>query len=409
MRTWILCLCVFISASAWADEGCEKRLKNYQDLLACVVEKSPEIENRQLEVETARAQIKAAGQWKNPELSAESFQGKIRGVEQTSTDISLGIPIEWGSKISARQAVAQGGADAAEARLSLARARVKAEAILKLHRLRQVLHEQEIAEEAIGTFTRLVEQYRKRPGLSPEQQTSLSVYQLAKGEYELQKSAAGDEVLAIETFFKLQMDLDLAKLKSYLPSSPQSWPSVKQEGGNLSSPSQKLLKADVDIARGELSAAQGEAWPTMMVGPSVQIQREGGQSNTIMGFNLSMPLPVFNLNGAGRATAAAGLKTAEAKARFGLKEQDLRKKELIEVYTQAVRSLSHGISHEEIEKRHHDLEKLFMRGVVPSALIIDAHRTSLDLEKTRHERELRALQSYLELATMADRLEDVSL
>ncbi|HRO67592.1 MAG TPA: TolC family protein, partial [Pseudobdellovibrionaceae bacterium] len=252
MRTLILCLCVLFFGSVRADEGCGRHVKKYQDLLSCVEEKSPEIEGVRLETERARSQVGEAGQWKNPELSADSFHGKSGGFERSSTEISLGVPLELGGKRSARAAAAQSGLSAAEVKLSLVRSKVRAEAVLKLHRLRQVLHERDLMDEAIGTFERLVNQYRKRPGLSPEQRTSLSVYQLVKGEYELQKVAAGDEILAIETFFRLQAGLASEKLKSFLPASPIVWPTMGRESSNAASPVQRLLRAEGDLASAEL-------------------------------------------------------------------------------------------------------------------------------------------------------------
>ena len=104
-----------------------------------------------------------------------------------------------------------------------------------------------------------------------------------------------------------------------------------------------------------------------------------------------------NANGAGRAAASAQVQLAESRKQYGLKEQELQKEELLKVYDRSVEFLSASLSHDDIERRHQDAEKLFLKGVVPSALIIESHRTSYELERTRHERELKALEALLGL------------
>lgn len=403
----MLLLCLG-SSGAFAEPKCTSP-SSYGDLIACAESRSPEVQSAQLEVERSKALIDAAGQWRNPELSAETFQGKVGGQNQGETDISLGVPIELGGKISARKDVARGGLSYAEAKLFEARAKVRSQVLLKLHRLRQVVHEQEIADEAIRTFTKLIGQYAKRPGLSPEQQISFSVYQLSKSEYELKRSSTAEEIVGLDAFFRLNLGVSTDQVRPVLPSSPKTWPKIGPAENPRPSPKQQILQAELDTAKAELSLAQSEAWPTLVVGPSMKMQTEAGQSNNLMGINVSLPLPLFNVNGGARAAASAGVKLNETRREFGLREQLLRREELRKVYEQSVQSMTTSLSHEDIEKRHHDAEKLFSKGVVPSALVIEAHRTSFELEKTRHERELRALEALLDLYAIDGTILEVNL
>lgn len=403
----VLFLCL-AGSRALAEPRCTAPA-TYRDLVACAESLSPEVQSAQLEVDRAKALIDAAGQWRNPELSAESFQGKVGGQNQGETDISLGVPIELGGKISARKDVARGGLSFAEAKLYEARAKVRSQILLKLHRLRQVVHEQEIADEAIRTFTKLIGQYAKRPGLSPEQQISYSVYQLSKSEYELKKSSTVEEIVGLDSFFRLNIGLGTDQVRSLLPSSPKTWPKIGPSENPRPSPKLQLLQAELDTAKAELSLAQSEAWPTVVVGPAMKMQTEAGQSNNLMGVNVSLPLPLFNVNGGARVAAAAGVKLNETRREIGLREQTIRREELRKVYDQSVQSMAGSLSHDEIEKRHRDAERLFTKGVVPSALVIEAHRTSFELEKARHERELRALETLLDLYAIDGNILEVNL
>lgn len=408
-KAFMLVVIYITSISALADETCSQKIKSYQDLISCAEIKSPEVQKAQLALEQSKAQIKAAGQWRNPELSAETVEGKVGSENARETEISLAIPIELGGKISARTTFAESSAQVAEANMQAAQFSLRSEMILSSHRLRQVLHEQEIVDESIGAFTKLVNQYKRRPGLSPEQQMSLSVFQLSKGEYDLKKSEIADEILKLESFFKLTVGLGIEQVKEFLPKSISSWPNIANIEFKQLSPRQKVLQAELDAAHAELRSAQSEAWPTLMVGPSYRVQTESGQTNKMVGVNISLPLPLFNFNGEAKNAAKANVRLNETKKQIGKTEQDLKINELINTYNQSVKILKTSIPHDEIEKKHHAMEKLFNKGVVPSSLFIEAHRASFELERTRHERELKALQSLLEIRSIEGTIQEILL
>lgn len=409
-RKFFLALPLFLIGNAgFANVECKSGMRSYLDIIACAESRSPEIQTAQLELGRAKAEVGAAGQWKNPQLSAETFRGKVGSEQRSETDIALAVPIELGGKISARTAVATGGVSVAEAKLFEARAKVRSQVLVKLHRLRQVLHEQEIVEEAIRTFSKLISQYSKRPGLSPEQQVSYSVYQLSRGEYDLRRSETVDEILELNSYFKFTLGLSADEIKGALPESPRSWPTITTEKSVRLSPQQKILQAELDTANAGLSLARSEAWPTLTVGPSFQMQTEAGRSNNLVGVNVSLPLPLFNANGGAKVAAAASVQVSEARRTLGLREQDLRREQLIKTYEQSIKTLGTSISHKEIEKRHTDAERLFSKGIVPSSLIIEAHRTSFELEKTRHEREIHALEALLNLYAIDGNILEVNL
>ena len=394
-----------LSTSFWpmlssAQEFCKGKVASYQDAIRCAEEKSPEVQRALLELERAKAQVSAAAQWRNPEISADSFQGNV-GTERTSeTEVSLGVPIELGGKISARTSVAEGGVARAEAALFEARSKVRSTVLLKLHRLRQLLHEQEVIDEAISTFTKLVSQYSQRLKLSPEQEMSAAVFRMSKSEYDLKKTEAFDELAALDSFFKVSLGTDVDTLKQDLPQSPKNWPKIETSPNLIASPRIRLLQAELATAQAELSLARSEAWPTLTIGPSVKIQNEAGRSDQLYGFNLSLPIPVFNANGAGREAAAAGVRLAETSKSLALVEQEKIREELVRTYQRSIGILASTLSHQDIEKKHSDIERLFLRGIVPSSLVIEAHRTYVELEKSRNERELKAMEALMTIYSL---------
>jgi outer membrane protein TolC len=398
---------LLFSVMAYAQSPCEGQ-ESFQQIVKCAEGRSPEVQSAILEMERAKANIGAATQWKNPEFAVESFHGKAGSQSRSETDVSLAVPVEPG-KIGARRKVAESSVRVAEAVVLDARASVRTEIMLKLHRLRQLIHEEEIIDESIATFSKLVSQYAKRPKLSPEQQLSSTVFRLSKSDYEMRKANLSEELAALDSFFKLRVGLGLQALKNAVPPAPTKWPSVGAESDISRSPKLAVLGAELEVANAEVSLASRESWPTLSVGPSVKLLNEGGTEDRLYGFNLSLPIPVFNANGAGRAAARAGASLSEKRKDLGRQSEQNRRAELVRIYTQSVSTLNSTQSHPEIEKRHHESERLFLQGLVPSALVIEAHRSFVDLEQSRHLRELRAIEALFNIFTLDGQLPENSL
>lgn len=406
---FLLAVPLAAKANQVSASNCAPEMKTYRDVIACALLRSPEAQVAIADVNRAKAEVQSAGQWKNPELSVSAVHGHSDGQSSSQTDLDLGIPIELGGKISARREVAEGGVAEAEAKAFEVRSNIKAEVFLKLHRLRQVFHEQEVIDEAITTFAKLVNQFSKRPQLSPEQQLSNAVFRMSKSEYEIKRAETVEELASLEAYFKVSIGLGTEALKSLTPESPKEWPELKKEYKNGTSPRSKLAQAELQISQGSLSIAQSESWPTITLGPTVQIPNQGGQSSPMYGFNLSLPLPLFNMNGAGRSAAASGVSLAESRKVYANSEEEKRRESLLSTYNESKRVLVATLSHKEIEGRHQETESLFLKGIVPSALVIEAHRTFVDLEISRNQRELKALQSLTAIHTIDGNIAELDL
>ncbi|RYZ79053.1 MAG: TolC family protein [Proteobacteria bacterium] len=309
----------------------------------------------------------------------------------------LGVPLELGGKLGARRAVGEAGRAQAEAALLSARAKVRIATILNLHRLRQLRHEAEVVDESVKTFSTLNNQFSSRSRLSPEQQTSATVYRMARSQYQLRRSEINDEISELNKYFIITVGKSEAELRKILPGAPTSWPTLESRSAVIESPRLQSAKANFTFAQANLDLAKSEAWPTVNVGPSFRMQTQSGISGNLLGFNIGLPIPLFNMNGAGRAAAAAGVALSEATRDLELKSGLTSREQWEKVYDQSVNLLNTTLSHQEIERAHHDIDSLFSRGVVPSSLVIEAHRSYLDLEIARHSRERKAMEALLSI------------
>ncbi len=394
----VLGIAASTSQQSFAAEICSGKLNSAREVIRCLEEKSPEVQRAELELQRAKGLGGVASQWQNPELAADTVSGNSGTENISETNISLGVPIELGGKISARTAVASGTVAKAEAQLFQVRTDARISATIKLHRLRQLFHEQEVIKESITTFSKLVSQYSKRLKLSPEQELSVAVFRMAKSEYDLKYSTVLDELATIETFFQVSLGIGVEELRPNVLPSPKDWPKLSSPSGvAFVSPEMRAVDAELKTAQAEMTLARSESWPTLTLGPSMKILNEGGRSDELYGLNVSLPLPLFNLGGANRKAASAGLKVAENQRSLVISSQEKIYEELTRTYDQSVAVLNSTLSHEEIERKHSTVERLFLRGVVPSSLVIEAHRSFVELEKSRNERELKAIETLMNI------------
>ena len=400
-----LVLTGFHVPSALASELCAK---DRASLLACIDSHSPALREARLGVDQARAQESAAAQWQNPALGFSSLSGSGSDGRYRETEVNLSVPIELSGKLQARRHSAEADTAGKQAELSAARARLRVATLLNLNRYRQAQHEGEVTKEAIQSFERLIKQYAARPRLSPEQEASLAVFRMALNEYQLKATALRNELSELSTFFRVHAGLEPKAVEALLPAAPETWPEPPRGADLARSPRVQMLTVGVQSAEAELNAARSLAWPTVSIGPSARWQTQSGLHSTMWGFNVGVPVPLFNANGAGKQAAAAGLALGQAARELGITVEQNNRRQAEEIYRQSVELVRASASHRELEATHRRIDRTFSGGLVPSALIIEAHRSYVELEKSRHERELSALKAYYEMHVIDGTIGEVS-
>lgn len=367
--------------------------KTSLDVVRCAQEEHPSVQKAKLTLNQAKGLSSIAGQWRNPELDVQMVNGEIEGTKKSETQVALLIPIEIGGKRNARKLEAESQGKLSEAELKGIQSDVTIETVTKLHRLRQLEGEKAQIQEAVDTFALVVSQQKSRPGLSPEQRVSLSVFRMALSEAKIRQSEIFEEERALEHFFHIATGHSLNELKKVLPASPKSWPDIKSAPAQAFSPGAQLARAELDMALAQVKASSAEAWPEFKIGPMVQVEEEGPNKGSIFGFQLSMGLPVFNFNGARRNYTGLGETKARKIVELTRTEENHERDEQLRVYERSVQALKDAPTVEELEKDHKQHEGYARRGLISASLIIESHRQIQELTRSRHGREIKALES----------------
>ncbi len=395
-KRFVVLFLIVVVGKAEAANNCGL-LKSYKEVVSCVETNSPEVLQAQLSLKEKSALTDVAEQLQNPELSLETLSGTVGAEKHSETDLALSFPVELGGKRSARKTIARAQWSRAEVEVLHARSEARKIATLKLLRLQQIEQELELINESYDTFSKLVKQYEARPALAPEQEVALTVYKVAKGEYSFKKIEYDEERSELANYFKIATGLTLAELKKLLPGHWDKWPPILSATDFQKSPLLALYQSDVEVAKSELDLAQGEAWPTMMVGPSAKFSSEAGKDLQQWGVNLSMPLPIFNINGGGKAAASVSVQRAEQRQEWILNQVSIERETLEKSYRQSIAALQETPNIHALQSKHKRIENFVFKGLIPSSMVIEVHRSLVDFERIRNGRVLKAVETLLNI------------
>lgn len=398
-----------LAASALADPCQAPNSAN--DVLACAKLRHPELQNARLGTEQSQDLERVAGQIPNPELDSKAVFGKTLGDEQSDIEVSLTQTLELGGKRGDRVREAEAKTAQVALEAAVTEAKVIQELAVTLHRLRQISAEKEANQETLSTFNKLIGQYQSRPRLNPEQEVSLSVFRISKSDYIAKQTVLEEEERDLLLAVKIATGLELGSRPALLPKAPEKWPELgaPQLQAAEQSPRFKLADASVKIAEAQLDLAKGSSWPDLKIGPALQFEQDGPTRSQLFGVTLSFALPLWNVNGAGRAAAYKGIALAESTRSVIRTEENAKALEHLTAYRAAVKALTEGLSLSELHKRHSRMESLSFQGLISGALVIEAHRQMIDFQKTRHELELKAIQKLWAIYAAEGRISKESL
>lgn len=387
---------LFFVCMYFPKSGNAAGVKSIEEFLKIVEELAPAIQMQKGEVSVSEKSEDQASQFLNPDISVGSWRGKANNLDWQQTDVSVLQPIELGGKRSGRIQLAKARSSLAKSSLNQARADVRIFALITLHRLRQLLYEKSLIEEAQVAFEKLIKSYKKRPQLSPEQATSLFLFQMAKRDYDLKRTEIDNEQRTISIDIKKISNMEVDEILSILPKKISNWPEV-QSSEKLTSPTLEILKAKAEISKSELELAKSDSWPTPSIGPSYTNQNQFGEQAKIWGVVLTTKLPILSLNRAGRAASRENLHLTEKSLTFEETNISLQKNNLLENYRSFVSVLKKSNVDGDIHKKHEQIEGYFLRGLINSSLVIETHRQIFDSQKSYHHSELSALESYYQI------------
>lgn len=374
-------------------------------LYECILESHPEYKSSELTRQSAEASRAKTTQLPNPELAVKSVAGQNAGEKVGGTELSLSISIT--DLLVKRYALSKSGR-AEEKAINIEADeqafKAKSTIVRDLYRFRQLLNELELVDEAILTFGKIEQQFRSRKSRGPEQDITLNLVELAQGDYQLRKNHLVIEKAEIEAKFKGIFGSQYQIKKELLPKLKQSWSEISLAQVSKNTLELRKLEAEKDKLESEKSLANAESWPKISAGPVIERTSDGPNQFNSYGFNLTVDIPIFSLNGGSRELASKNLLKAQLQYEYALKKADLERELLVQKYNSAVESLKKSTTAESLKKKHAQIDGYFRQGLTSGSTVIEAHRQIAEFTESQHEHEMVALESlmYLNLLSGKD-------
>lgn len=403
---------LFYPVLTFADsQNCE--FKTPQDILDCALQNHPDVINAESENKRDQKLVDIAKQRPNPQLDSRILLGKTAENTGPNTESTLLIPFELGGKRKSRIAQAKVLGRKATINILENREATALQTVLALYRLRQIKSELAQVEEAIGTFDKISKTFQSRPKLTPEQDVSFASFDLAREDYRLKKATLTQEQSNISHLLGLSTGASFSVIQRHLPSFKSKWPKISENQSGNASNSSVIAKAkeDQSLAQANFEIAKSKAWPDVNIGPTFNTEAlpNNGGIKVVGGVGLSLPIPILSQNRGDKAFAYADKSRADTNLELAIRKTSIERDIQAQRYLAAVKALKQSQPSDRLSIQHENIEKFFEKGLVPSTLVIEAHRQLYDITKTRNEQELTGIDALWRLYIIDGKFLDAKL
>lgn len=404
-RVFIHIIFIGLTYSSLASANCNP--KSYEDVIVCAENTSPEAKIIQQKKEASSELEGAAAQFINPELDIESVR---KDSDKSETSASLLFSFSTGGKRSALKAEARAEKEKTEAEVELNIAMLRLNVMKQMYQLSHLRSEILIEEESLSTFSKIISQFSKRAALTPEQDVSISIFKMAISDHQLSLTSLKNSYEEVLSNLVRITNLSKEQITTNLPNRKTSWQSTDIFKENLkTAPQLKFAEAELNLAKSQKEKALADSFPDLKIGPVIKMQKDGNNTENFTGVGLSMPLPLLTLNSSARAYQSKKVVEAEMVLTNETKKIETTHSLLVQKYNNLLTTLKSSPDKKTTEDRHNKIERLFFSGLVPSSLVIEAHRQLYDLEENRNKTELEAIETLGQIYILQNQFSGVIL
>lgn len=284
------------------------------------LKRNPTLAAARLRIEEARGRLQQSGRLSNPELELDFTRNTVG--REGSAGISLMQRFPLTSRLRHEKAVSRAELAAAEAEVRDAERKLAAEARTAAVKLLALSGQRDLRTKQLGNSRELSEFLNKRVAKAEASQVDVSQVELESRQIEVENlMLAADEAVLLGELRPLLgvVGDDRIEITGELPA-PKGIPATREVSGRAD-----ILAAEsrAEAARSIVLEQRARRWEDVGIGASYTRERtldepEPIETEQIIGFRFSLPLPIWN-NNSGR------IREAEAAAARAEKEVDATK------------------------------------------------------------------------------------
>lgn len=374
-------------------KSCEQ-LDNVYDVLGCAVLNHPEVKVKEISEKISESQKNEASRLMNPEFNNRSLWSSKDKASDFSTEINLTQTIELGSKRKSRIERAEGEINIAKIDTLKAKEDVYLNTLLALFKLKHLGNEKIIVKDALDTFSKMQKLYKSRSNLTPEQLANLKLFEIADNDYKMRLLSLESDYELMIKHIQFALNQPFSSMKNLLPKENISWPEIQDENSKNFQNNNELkeINEKLKIAKADLGLVNTSGWNELKIGPSVELQKDQNGTVAAYGFNITLPIPVFNQNNSIKTSYNLEIEKQKYLAEKISNEVSKENAFLIEKYKKIKKVLREMSSKEEISRKHQDIENLFVRGLVTGSLLVEIHRQVYEFTVNYNENEIMAAE-----------------
>jgi cobalt-zinc-cadmium efflux system outer membrane protein len=391
MKKTFTLLLTLTSTLTFGLENC--KIQSANELLDLIKIKHPTISRNNSNKLSINLATEKAKQRPNPELDSEIMTGDSEDGSVFNTSVSLKHVFELGGKRDSRIQVAKSYIKTQSELARFANENALIDSVLKIQRLSQVYELIPMYKEATATFEDISKRMNARSSLSPQEEVEKETLGLATNDYKLKLSQLYAERMYLKRHLTLFAGLDCEITKKNIKGKIILNADIDDVSTVDKYSKLNVAKSNLELAKSKLSSAKSVSYPNMALGPLYEYEKTPKRVNHSFGLSLTMDLPVFNTNDAGKSIASNDIATASISYNNIKKESELDLASWKNKYSRYNQSLKSVAKKEELERKHMKIEKLFARGIISTSLVIESHRQLLEFTNSRLEFEAGALEA----------------
>jgi len=368
--------------------------------------RNPELRFYEAEIAAAKASVKSAGTWANPEVSATLGHNSASGAgDSVAWSVALMQPFEWPGRIPLRKAIANRDVELAELGLQKFKVTLAARIRTLGYSLYSAQEKLEVAREAARRYADLSDVLVQRDpaGLTAQ----LEVRTIEAAALGLQREVG-----------KLELELQAALLElNQLRGVPAAAPlrvitplPVLQPAPALSGLltvamtnrfELKLLEAELQQRGERLQLAEHERKSGFSVGPMISEERSGGVDR-IVGIGFSAPLPLWNKNKGNIEAAKARQSQAETALLVQRRETERQVAMAWGIYQAKLNELAkwRSDSPEKFKESAALADRHYRLGAVPMTTYVELQKQYLEAVNGLLDTRREALEAALQLEVL---------
>lgn len=333
-------------------------------------------------IDEARGRVLGAGRLKNPEFSTEHMRGTTMPEWTWSVGLDQRFPVT--GRLRLEKAVTLVQLKAAEAELRETHRQIASKAKAAAVRWLAVQGRREVAQRQIETGKELSAFTERRVAVGEANTADVTQIEIETQQIETELLQLDAERMALEGELRPLLGVDSSQPVTITG----SLANTKPPGRAGSRPDVDVARAQAEAARRNVDLAKAGRWEDIGVGVVAEVERsmdmpEGYDRETMVGFRMSIPLPIWNRNQGviAESQAAARRAAKEASAlEFSIASERAGTKRQMEMLAKAAREIETGLlpKARDVEAR---LREFYAAGQVSLTDVLRARDRRLQIER----------------------------